>query len=185
MPRNDVLTLIVYFIALFALAYPLGSVIAEILQGKVPRFLKWLKPLENLCYKVSGINPAGDQKAKSYLKDLLIFNATGFIVLLVILLAQGVLPLNPQHFSGLSWHLAFNTAASFMTNTNWQAYSGEASLSNFSQMIGLTTQNFVSAATGLGIVAVLARGLSRKVDGKVGNFGSDLVRGTIYILLPL
>lgn len=185
MPRNDVLTLLVFFVSLFALALPLGHIISQILQGAIPKYLKWLSPIEKVCYKLSGLNPQSEQKAKSYLKDLIIFNLAGFLFLFLLLLFQGMLPLNPQNFPGLSWHLAFNTAASFMTNTNWQAYSGEATLSNFSQMVGLTTQNFLSAATGLAIVAVLARGLSRKLDGKVGNFGTDLVRVTIYILLPL
>jgi K+-transporting ATPase ATPase A chain len=185
MPRNDVLSLIIYFVILFSLAFPLGHIISQVLQGEIPKFLKWLTPLEKACYKLSGINIQSEQKAKSYLKDLIVFNLFGFIFLFFILFFQGVLPLNPENFSGLSWHLAFNTAASFMTNTNWQAYSGEASLSNLSQMLGLTTQNFLSAATGLSIVAVLARGLSRKLDGNVGNFGADLVRSTIYILLPL
>ena len=184
MPRHDVLSLLLYFIVLVLLAYPLGHVIAKVLQGNIPAFLKWLTPLENLCLKFAGIHPI-EQKAKSYLKDLLIFNVAGFAILFLILSLQGNLPFNPQNYAGLSWHLAFNTAASFMTNTNWQAYSGEAALSNFSQMVGLTTQNFVSAATGLAIVAVLARGLSRKLDPRVGNFGVDLVRGVIYILLPL
>lgn len=185
MPRNDVLTIIVYFAALFALAFPLGHMISEVFQGHIPKYLRWLTPLEKLCYNLAGVNSATEQKPKSYLKDLILFNFLGFIFLFCLLLMQGILPLNPQHVSGLSWHLAFNTAASFMTNTNWQAYSGEAALSNLSQMVGLGTQNFLSAATGLGIVAVLARGLTRKLDGRVGNFSSDLVRGTVYILLPL
>lgn len=185
MPRNDILTLVVYFIALLSLAYPLGHLISEVLQGRVPRFLKFLTPVEQLCYKLSGFNPQSEQKARSYLKELLIFNLAGFGVLFLILLTQSALPLNPQQYPSLSWHLAFNTAVSFVTNTNWQAYSGEAALSNFSQMVGLTTQNFVSASTGLAVVAVLARGLSRKVNGNVGNFGADLVKSTIYILIPI
>ena len=156
MPRNDVLTLMVYFISLIVLGYPLGQLMAQVLQGNIPIYLKWLTPVEKICYKLSGINPTSEQKAKSYLKDLLLFNLGGFLVLFILLMSQGFLLLNPEHYSGLSWHLAFNTAASFMTNTNWQAYSGEAALSNFSQMIGLTTQNFVSAATGLAVVAVLS-----------------------------
>jgi K+-transporting ATPase ATPase A chain len=184
MPRHDVLSLILYFVLLLLLAWPLGKLIASVFQGQIPGFLKWLTPLEKLCLKVAGIKPVG-QKAKSYLKDLLLFNLAGFVILFLILLSQGYLPFNPENYSGLSWHLAFNTAASFMTNTNWQAYSGEAALSNFSQMLGLTTQNFVSAATGLALVAVLARGLSQRLDAKVGNFGEDLVRGVVYILLPL
>jgi potassium-transporting ATPase potassium-binding subunit len=185
MPRNDVLTLFIYFFALFCLAFPLGHIISQVMKGEIPNYLKWLSPIEKICYKISGHNPQTEQKAKSYLKDLLLFNFAGLVFLFLLLLAQGILPLNPQHFPGLSWHLAFNTAVSFMTNTNWQAYSGESTLSNFSQMVGLTTQNFLSAATGLAIVAVLARGLSRKLDGKVGSFGTDLVRVTVYILLPL
>ena len=145
---------------------------AKVLAGEVPSILKWLTPIEVFSYHISGINPSTEQKARSYLKDLLLFNLFGFIVLFLVLLLQGVLPLNPQGFAGMSWHLAFNTAVSFVTNTNWQAYSGEAALSNFSQMIGLTTQNFLSAATGLALVAVVARGLTRKKDGTVvdGSF---------------
>lgn len=185
MPRNDMFTLVVYFSILLLMAYPLGLVIADIFQGKIPRLLTPLRPLEKICYRISGINPEASQKAKSYLKDLLLFNLVGFVFLFLILITQSVLPLNPQNFPSLSWHLAFNTAVSFVTNTNWQAYSGEAALSNFSQMVGLTTQNFLSAATGLGIVAVLARGLSKQSEAGVGNFASDCVRSTIYILFPL
>ncbi len=185
MPRNDVLSLIAYFCILFGFAFPLGHIISQILQGEIPRFLKWLSPVEKLCYKFSGIDPNSEQKAKGYLKELIFFNFLGFVFLFVLLLLQGVLPLNPQHFPGLSWHLSFNTAASFITNTNWQAYSGESTLSNLSQMLGLTTQNFLSAANGLAIVSVLSRGLTRKLDGKVGSFGVDIIRSTVFILLPL
>ena len=184
MPRHDVLSLILYFASLILLAWPLGVLIARIFEGNIPGFLKWLTPLEKVCLKLAGINPQ-EQKAKSYLKDLLLFNLAGFGLLFFILFCQNDLPLNPENFPGLSWHLAFNTAASFMTNTNWQAYSGEAALSNFSQMVGLTTQNFVSAATGLSLVAILARGLSRKLEPRIGNFGQDLTRSTIYLFLPL
>lgn len=179
MPRQDVLTLLIYFTALLLLAVPMAKFIAKIFMGDGST------SVEKYIYKLAGIDSTQEQKAPAYLRDLLIFNALGFVFLFAMLMLQGVLPLNPQNFAGLSWHLAFNTAVSFVTNTNWQAYSGEAALSNFSQMIGLTTQNFVSAATGLSIVAVIARGLSRKVDGRLGNFSSDLVRGTLYILLPL
>lgn len=185
MPRNDVFLIVVYFLGLFLMAYPLGIYLAAIYRGETPRFMRWLIPVENVLLKLAGLKFPIEQKARSYLKDLLIFNLLGFLILFLILLTQGILPLNPQNFPGLSWDLAFNTSASFVTNTNWQAYSGEASLSYFSQMVGLGTQNFLSAATGLAIVAVLARGLARKVDGKIGNFAVDLVRGTLYVLLPL
>jgi K+-transporting ATPase ATPase A chain len=184
MPRHDVLTIVVFFSALFILAFPLGGMIAKILSGEAPSFLKWLSPLEKIILKLAMINQS-EQKAKFYLRDLLIFNFIGFLFLLFILLTQGFLPLNPMNYTGLNFPLAFNTAVSFMTNTNWQAYSGEASLSNFSQMVGLTSQNFLSAATGLSIVAVLVRGLSRKEDNKVGNFAVDLVRGIVYLFLPI
>lgn len=185
MPRQDVLSLIVYFIALFLLAWPLARYIAAVFQNELPHSLRWLTKIESLIYSITKIDEKKEQSAKKYIQDLLIFNSIGFVFLFLLLLFQGVLPLNPENYPGLSWHLAFNTAVSFVTNTNWQAYSGEAQLSNFSQMLGLTTQNFISAATGLSLVAVLARGLSRKVDGKLGNFNSDLVKGTLYILLPL
>lgn len=185
MPSHDVLSVIIYFVLLLALGIPLGKFIAIILEGNTPKFLHWLIPAEQVMYKLSGINSSQDQKPKEYLRDLIVFNSMGFILLMMILMLQGHLPLNPNQYSGLSLDLAFNTAASFMTNTNWQAYSGEASLSNLSQSLGLTSQNFLSAATGLSLVAVLARGLTRKVDGKVGNFSVDLVRSTLYILLPL
>ena len=185
MPRNDVLSLLIYFTALILIALPLGRIISRVLQGEIPGFLKLLSPLEKIAYKVSGIHSFPEQRPRQYLKDLLLFNLWGFLFLFACLIFQNYLPLNPQNYAGLSWDLAFNTAVSFVTNTNWQAYSGEASLSNFSQMFGLGTQNFLSAATGLAIVAVLARGLSRTQENKVGNFSSDLVRGTVYILLPL
>ena len=178
MPRHDVLALVIFFIVLLGLALPLGHYIAHIFSGPI-------RPLEKKILKLVQINGETEQKARFYLRDLLLFNLAGFVFLLLVLLCQGFLPLNPMNYGGLNFPLAFNTAVSFMTNTNWQAYSGEAALSNFSQMVGLTSQNFLSAATGLSIVAVLARGLSRKEDGRVGNFGLDLIRGTLYILLPL
>lgn len=185
MPRHDLLSVMVYFLVLFGLGIPLGKFIADVLSGTIPRYLQWVKPLETGVYRLSGINPAQEQNAKEYIRDLLVLNAAGFFLLMIILVGQGLLPLNPNHYPGISLDLAFNTAISFMTNTNWQAYSGEASLSNLSQALGLTSQNFLSAATGLSVVAVLARGLSRKEDGKIGNFGVDLVRSTLYIFLPL
>lgn len=120
-----------------------------------------------------------------YLKALLVFNGIGLVSLWLILMGQAALPLNPQHLSGMSWDLALNTAVSFVTNTNWQAYSGEASLSYFSQMAGLGVQNFLSAATGIAVMAAFARGLVAKQHQNIGNFWQDLIRSTIYILLPL
>ena len=117
--------------------------------------------------------------------DLLIFNLIGFIFLFLIQLFQAYLPLNPANLSNVSWHSAFNTSVSFMTNTNWQGYAGETTLSYFVQMIGLTVQNFVSAATGIAVLLALIRGISRKTTDKLGNFWTDLTRSTLYVLLPL
>jgi K+-transporting ATPase ATPase A chain len=120
-----------------------------------------------------------------YAKSLFLFNVFGFIWLFFLLLFQGYLPLNPQHFKGTSWPLAFNTAMSFITNTNWQSYAGETTLSYFTQMIGLTSQNFLSAATGMTALLALTRGIGRKTIDTIGNFWVDLVRMVVYLLLPL
>lgn len=176
----------VYFLILFLLAWPLGIHIAQTLgEEAAPRATRWLAPLEKAIYRLVGIKPREELTAHAYLRDLLVFNLIGFLATFLILLMQGSLPWNPQKFPGLPWHLAFNTAVSFTTNTNWQSYSGESTLSYFSQMIGLTTQNFVSAATGMAVIAALVRGLTRKVDGRLGSFATDLVRFTVHVLLPL
>ncbi|MBM9500309.1 potassium-transporting ATPase subunit KdpA [Leptospira sp. 201903071] len=140
---------------------------------------------ETVIYKICGIDPKKNMEWKEYAISLLLFNLFGFAVLFGILLFQNILPMNPENLAGLNPFLAFNTAVSFMTNTNWQAYSGEAMLSYFSQSLGLTVQNFVSAATGLCVLLALARGLSSNTNPGLGNFWRDLIRGTIYILLPL
>ena len=144
-----------------------------------------LGPVERGCYKVAGIDPQAEQSWQRYTLALLTFNLAGFLLLFMILLFQGHLPLNPQQLPGQEWTLAFNTAISFMTNTNWQAYSGEASLSYLSQMVGLTVQNFVSAATGLAVLVALCRGISRKSTATLGSFWVDMTRATLYGLLPL
>ena len=141
--------------------------------------------LEKLTYKSAGINPGEETNWKSYTFSLLIFNLTGFVFVFLIQLLQAHLPLNPANLSNVSWHSAFNTAVSFMTNTNWQGYAGETTLSYFVQMIGLTVQNFVSAATGIAVLLALIRGISRNTTEKLGNFWTDLTRSTLYLLLPL
>jgi K+-transporting ATPase ATPase A chain len=122
---------------------------------------------------------------RQYAKALVIFNIIGLVFLTLLQMQQGALPLNPEHFGDISWHLAFNTAVSFVTNTNWQAYSGENMMSYLTQMLGLTVQNFVSAGTGLAVLLALTRGLARKQTKNLGNFWVDLVRSTVYVLLPL
>jgi K+-transporting ATPase ATPase A chain len=141
--------------------------------------------LEKTIYKLSKINQHEETGWKSYAFGLLIFNFFGFLFVFLIQIFQSVLPFNPQQLPDVSWHSAFNTAVSFMTNTNWQGYAGEITLSFFVQMVGLTVQNFVSAATGIAVLLALIRGLSRRSASTVGNFWVDLVRSSVYVLLPL
>ncbi|AKH76491.1 potassium-transporting ATPase subunit KdpA [Leptospira interrogans] len=141
---------------------------------------------EKFLYKICGIDPNRNMDWKEYALSLLVFNFFGFLLLFLILFFQNYLPLNPENFPGLVWDLAFNTAVSFTTNTNWQAYSGESTLSFFSQMAGLTTQNFLSATTGLCVLLALSRGISVNYNVfALGNFWKDMIRGTLYVLLPL
>lgn len=177
--------LILAFLALTFLPAPfLGRYFYRALEGE----RTWLTfvggPLERLTLKVVGSDGRG-QDWRTYAIALVLFNGLGIILLFAILVLQGSLPLNPQHLPGLEWTLALNTAISFVTNTNWQAYSGEASLSYFSQMVGLGVQNFVSAAVGVAVLAALARGITRRSAQEIGNFWVDLFRATFYVLLPL
>ena len=142
-------------------------------------------PIERAIYKLSGVNPAREMSWKAYAIAMLVFNIAGGVLLLVMELTQQWLPFNPQHLPNVPFALAFNTAVSFMTNTNWQAYSGENTMSYFTQMAGLAVHNFVSAATGIAVAVALMRGLVRKQASGIGNFWSDLTRCTLYILLPL
>ena len=141
--------------------------------------------LERLTYKFIGVKPDEETNWKSYTFGLLMFNLIGFIFVFLLQMLQAYLPMNPAHLSNVSWHSAFNTASSFVTNTNWQGYAGETTLSYLVQMIGLAVQNFVSAATGVAVLIALVRGISRKTTDKIGNFWVDLTRSTLYVLLPL
>ena len=181
MQATEILQVALYVALLILLTPPLGAYMAKIYSGR----LSWLGPAEKAAYRLIGVNPAQEMTWPQYTLALVAFNLLGFGVLLAILLSQGALPLNPQRVAGMKFPLAFNTAISFMTNTNWQAYSGEAALSYFSQMVGLNFQNFVSAATGLAAFAAVARGFARQSTQTLGNFWADLVRSTLYILLPL
>ncbi|PTQ69627.1 potassium-transporting ATPase subunit KdpA [Pseudomonas sp. GV071] len=183
---SHVVLLLVAFFALVLLPAPwLGRFYYRVMEGERTWLSPMLQPVERFSYRVAGVDASQEQDWKGYTFALLAFNLAGLLLLFAILLLQGVLPLNPQHMLGLEWTLAFNTAVSFVTNTNWQAYSGEASLSYFSQMVGLGVQNFVSAATGLAVLVALCRGISRRSSQTVGNFWVDLTRGTLYGLLPL
>ena len=153
MSTLDWIQIIVYFIALIVTVPLLGTYIAHVYQGKIT----FLRRLESLTYGISGINPSQEMNWSTYAISLLTFNCLGFALLFLMLIGQYFLPLNPQHFPGLSLPLAFNAAVSFTTNTNWQAYTGEATLSYFSQMLGLTVQNFLSCATGVAVFIAFLR----------------------------
>jgi K+-transporting ATPase ATPase A chain len=176
------LTQIVLTLALLvALAVPLGLYMAKVFAGEAT----FLRFAERALLAPAGVTAKAEQHWTSYTLSLIAFNAAGFAVLFLILTLQHLLPLNPQGFGGLSAHLAFNTAVSFVTNTNWQSYGGETTLSHLSQMAGLTTQNFVSAASGMAVAAAVARGFASRQARTIGNFWTDLVRATLYVLLPL
>ncbi len=175
----------VFVICLLAITPPLGRFMARVFAGERHLLSTILGPVERLIYKLSGIDARQEMSWTAYAIALLIFNVAGAVVLLGMELTQAWLPLNPQHLPNVSWALAFNTAVSFMTNTNWQAYAGEATMSYFTQMAGLAVHNFVSAATGIAVALALARGLIRKQAEGIGNFWTDLTRGTLYLLLPL
>lgn len=177
-----------YLVILVGLAIPLGAYIAKVMDGEKVFLSPVLKPCEKLVYKMMRIKPEEDMSAKKYILSAVSFNVIGFVILFFILKFQNLLPFNPQHYEGQSWHLAFNTATSFMTNTNWQAYSAEnpsGGLSYFSQFMGLTVQNFVSAACGIAVLFAIIRGFVRVKQKGIGNFWADLTRTVIYILLPL
>jgi K+-transporting ATPase ATPase A chain len=178
--------LIAAFLALILLPAPwLGRFYYKVMEGQRTWLSVPLQPVEKLCYRFCGIDAQQQQSWQQYALALLVFNLAGFGLLFAMLMLQGYLPLNPQHLPGQEWTLAFNTAVSFMANTNWQAYSGETSLSYLSQMAGLGVQNFLSAATGLAVLVALCRGISRRSASTLGNFWVDVTRATLYGLLPL
>lgn len=175
---------LIFFIAFLIITTPIiGTYLAQVFNGKTST-RNPLYQLEQLTYRLAGITPSEEMNGYDYLKSLVVFNLLGLLALILMQIFQYWLPLNPQNFSGLSWSLAFNTAASFVTNTNWQAYSGETTLSYLTQMMGLSVQNFLSAATGTAVFLALVRGLTRKFATTIGNFWVDMTRTVIYILLP-
>jgi len=181
----DVSVILVVLTILTLLVKPFGTYMAKVYQGGRTLMSPVLNPLENLIYRIAGIRSDEEMDWKRYTLAMLIFNGLGILILFGILILQGIFPLNPQKFPGFSWHLAFNTAVSFVTNTNWQAYSGESTASYFTQMFGLAVQNFFSAATGMSIVIALIRGFARKSAQSIGNFWVDTTRSVLYIFLPI
>ncbi len=177
--------IVLYLVFLVALTPVLGLFMAKVFNGEHTWLTPLLRPLEKTIYRLAGIDENAEMHWSTYVWALLIFNFLGFVVVFVIQMIQDKLPLNPQKLPGVSVDLAFNTAVSFMTNTNWQSYAGETTLSYFTQMLGLTVQNFLSAATGVAVLLALTRGLTRRSLQTIGNFWVDLVRTTLYVFLPL
>lgn len=176
---------IVFIALLIGISIPLGFYIYKVMTGQKVFLSFVLSPIERFIYKLMGIQSDDEMSPKGYAFSVIAFSVVGFIFVFAIQMIQNILPLNPEHMMATSWHLAFNTAASFVSNTNWQAYSGEATLSYFTQSLGLTTQNFLSAAAGIAVLFVLIRGFISKKQTAIGNFWKDLTRVTLYILIPL
>src|SRR5262245_20822897 len=193
MTSIGVYQIVAFFLLILAITKPLGVFMARVFEGERTFLHSLLRPLERLIYRLSGVREDVEQHWTGYAGALLAFSIAKFVFTYVIQRLQGVLPLNPQGFStthapqgatALTPDLAFNTAVSFVTNTNWQAYGGETTLSYFVQMAALTVQNFTSAAAGMAVAIALVRGFARTEKKTIGNFWVDMTRSTVYILLP-
>ncbi len=185
MTANGYLQLALYFAVLLALAWPLGIYMQRVYEGDLPVYVRWLGPVERALYRICSVRAEEDMHWTRYAFAFLCFNLLGVLVVYALQRLQGVLPLNPAGMAATTPDLAFNTAASFATNTNWQSYGGEATMSYLTQMLGLAVQNFLSAASGMATLIALVRGFVRREASGVGNFWVDIVRSTLYVLLPL
>jgi potassium-transporting ATPase potassium-binding subunit len=179
------ITLALFLGVLLGLALPLGQYMARVYSGEARVAQKVIGPLERLFYRAAGVEPAEEMAWTGYAWGVLLFNLFGLVAVYALQRLQGVLPLNPLALPAVSPEVSFNTAVSFTSNTNWQAYGGESTMSHLTQMFALTVQNFVSAATGMAVVVAFIRGFTRKTTDGIGNFWVDLTRSTLYILLPL
>lgn len=185
MTANGILQIALYAAIVTAIAVPLGRYMAQVFAGERTLLTPLFGPIEAALYRAAGVDPQREQHWLTYGVSVLIFGLVGFVALYGLLQLQSVLPLNPAGMQGVTPDLALNTAISFVTNTNWQNYGGETTLSYFTQMAGLTVHNFVSAATGISVAIALIRGFSRRSCNTVGNFWADLTRCTLYVLLPV
>jgi K+-transporting ATPase ATPase A chain len=185
MTANGVLQFALYFVVLIALAKPLGWYMARVYAGQPVGLDRVLGPIERLIYRLCGVKDGEEMDWKTYAVAMLIFNLLGLLVVYLLQRLQAVLPLNPQALGAVTPDSSFNTAASFATNTNWQGYGGEVTMSYLTQMLGLNVQNFISAAAGMATLVALIRGIARRTTETIGNFWVDLTRSTLYILLPL
>src|SRR6476620_6105761 len=181
MTANGWLQIALYSVVLLALTKPVGVYMVKVYDGS----MGWLRPVERFLYRLGGVDPEEDQHWTKYTAAMLIFSAVSMLLTYVVLRLQHLLPFNPQHLPAVADRQAFETAASFTTNTNWQSYVGESTMSYFSQMNQLAFHNFMSAAAGMAVAVALVRGIARRSAGRLGNFWADLVRGTLYLFLPL
>ena len=182
---NSIIQYSLYLIILVVLAIPLGKYIGKVMNGEKVFLSKILNPIENFIYKILRIDKDEEMDWKKYSVSIIAFSVIGFVILFLLQIVQGILPLNPEDIKGVTWDLSFNTTSSFVTNTNWQSYSGESQLSYLTQMLGLTVQNFVSAAVGIAVLFALIRGFTRVKGKTIGNFWVDATRSIIHILMPL
>jgi K+-transporting ATPase ATPase A chain len=185
MTAQSFLQIMLYLLVLLALVKPLGAYMARIYQDEPAGLNRWLASFEKLLYRCCSIDAKQDMRWTQYALALLVFNLLGLLVVYALQRLQAFLPLNPQNLAAVNSDSAFNTAVSFATNTNWQAYGGETTMSYFTQMLGLTVQNFLSAASGMAVLVALVRGFIRRNSDGIGNFWVDMTRSTLYILLPL
>lgn len=186
MTLNGWLQILLFFVVLTALTRPLGGYLARVFAGEAGLLGRILGPVERGCYRLAGIDPAREQHWTGYAVAMLVFSLAGYVALYLLQMAQGLLPLNPQQLPGLDADLGLNTAISFVGNTNWQSYGGESTMSYLTQMLGLTVQNFLSAATGMALAIALIRGFAcRGGERTIGNFWVDMTRATLYVLLPI
>jgi K+-transporting ATPase ATPase A chain len=185
MTVDNVVQSIIFLAILVLCAKPLGLYMAYVLEGKPAGLNRWLSSCERWIYRLCRIDPGQEMQWKTYAFAVLAFNVLGLVAVYVLQRIQHLLPLNPAHLPAVSSDSAFNTAVSFATNTNWQGYAGETTMSYLTQMLGLTVQNFVSAASGVAVLAAMIRGFSRREMGSIGSFWVDLVRSVLYVFLPL
>jgi K+-transporting ATPase ATPase A chain len=185
MTMNSILQISLYLITLLAFVKPLGLFMAQVYDGRTPTFGKLLAPVERLTYRLCGISKDAEMTWQQYTQAVLSLSVISFVAVYTLQRMQALLPLNPDQMSSVSPDSSFNTAISFVTNTNWQGYGGETTMSYLTQMAALTVQNFLSAAAGMAVLVALIRGFTRSNTTLIGNFWVDLVRGTLYILLPL
>src|SRR5271167_3336684 len=187
MTSNGILQIALFFALILVCVKPLGAFMANVFEGRRTFLHPVLRWLEVLTYKATGVSEDVEQRWTQYTASVLAFSIFGFLLVYLLQRAQAYLPFNPQNFGtpNVTPDLAFNTAASFLTNTNWQAYSGESTLSYFVQMAGLTVQNFASAAAGMAVAIALVRGFVRQEKKTIGNFWVDVTRATVYVLLPI